>query len=264
MSKPNSEFVSKRIPLYYQLENFLRERIMSGAFGPGARLPTENELIRQYGVSRITVRQALSALAKEGLIERRQGKGTFATERKATWRAFENRVDLTGSLDELLAAGEGATFNVLEVNRVEADTQEADLLAVEPGEIVYRIKRVNLRDDKPYGVTVNFLPAAVGDRLTNEDLRYGMFLRLMETRFGIKLKSAKQRIGATLADPQLARLLDVRVGAPLLSIERTSYSTEDRPVEFAQALYGADFYNYVISLTRTDSPARKGLRGNAR
>jgi GntR family transcriptional regulator len=260
MSKPSSEFVSKRIPLYYQLENLLRERIMSGVFSPGSRLPTESELIRQYGVSRITVRQALSALAEDGLIERRQGKGTFATERKAKRRAFEGHIDLTGSLDEVIGAGGETPFNVIEMNRVEADMREADLLAVEPGESVYRIKRINLRDGKPYGLTINYLPAEIGERLTPDDLRYGMLLRLIETRFGVKLKGAKQHISAALADPHLARLLDVRVGSPLLSIERTAYSGDDRPVEFAHALYGADLYSYVINLTRTEAAVRRSPR----
>ena len=81
MVRPSTAFVSKRIPLYYQLENLLREKILSGAFAPGDRIPTESDLIRRYGVSRITVRQALTALAGEGLIERRQGRGTFVTDR---------------------------------------------------------------------------------------------------------------------------------------------------------------------------------------
>ena len=80
MAKPKTTFVSSRIPLYYQLENVLREKITSGTFTGGERLPTEIELIEQYGVSRITVRQALSALAEEGLIDRKQGRGTFVIE----------------------------------------------------------------------------------------------------------------------------------------------------------------------------------------
>src|SRR5215510_16157570 len=91
MTKPSSEFVTKKIPLSYQLENILREKIMSGVFAAGARLPTELELIRLYGVGRVTVRQALSALAKEGLIERRRRRGTFVTERKTRRRTFDER-----------------------------------------------------------------------------------------------------------------------------------------------------------------------------
>src|SRR5262244_1320708 len=128
MTKPSSEFVTKKIPLYYQLENILREKIMSGVFAAGARLPTEVELIRLYGVGRITVRQALAALAKDGLIERRRRRGTFVTERKTRRRPFQERVDLTGSLDEIIAAEAGATFKLIEMRRIDADPQEAELL----------------------------------------------------------------------------------------------------------------------------------------
>src|SRR5882672_8088944 len=121
MTKPSSEFVTKKIPLYYQLENILREKIMSGVFAPGSKLPTEIELIRLYGVGRITVRQALAALTKEGLIERKRRRGTFVTERKTRRRPFGERIDLTGSLDEIIAAETGATFKVIEVNRIDAD-----------------------------------------------------------------------------------------------------------------------------------------------
>jgi len=92
MTKLSSEFVSKSIPLYYQLENILREKILSGVFSAGARLPTESELIRQYGVGRITVRHALAALVKDGLIERRRRRGTFVTERKTKRATLKRRV----------------------------------------------------------------------------------------------------------------------------------------------------------------------------
>src|SRR5262245_37445381 len=126
MVRPSTAFVSKRIPLYYQLENLLREKILSGVFAPGDRIPTESDLIRQYGVSRITVRQALSALAGEGLIERRQGRGTFVTERKTKRRVFEGQIHLTGSLDEIIVMGLEAPVKVVEMNRVKADSHEAE------------------------------------------------------------------------------------------------------------------------------------------
>lgn len=257
MAKPNSEFISKRIPLYYQLENLLREKIMSGAVTSGARLPTENELVRQYGVGRITVRQALAALAEDGLIERRQGRGTFVAERKTRRRAFEGRVDLTGSLDQIIAAGSDELVEIIEMSRIEADPQEAELVGLTPGEPVYRIKRRSMREGKPHSLTLSYLPAEIGERLTSEDLSLGSFLRLLETKFGLRLKSAKQRITAALADPCVAKLLDTRVGAPLLSIERTTYADNNRPVEFAHSLHAADLYSYVISLARDEAAPRR-------
>jgi GntR family transcriptional regulator len=261
MAKPGAAFVSRRIPLYYQLENLLREKINSGAFAPGGRLPTESELIRQYGVSRITVRQALTALAEEGLIERRQGRGTFVVERKTKRRTFEGQIHLTGSLDEVIAMTPDAPVKVIEMSRVEADSHEAELLGLQPGEPVYRIKRLRMREGKPYGLLLNYLPAEIGARLTREELSAGSLLQMLETKFGLRLKEARQQMTAALADPYVAGLLDVRVGSPLLSMERTVYADEGRPVEFVHALYRTDLSSYMVHLTRgEDAPGKTNRR----
>jgi GntR family transcriptional regulator len=263
MTNPSSEFVSKKIPLYYQLENILREKIMSGVFAAGARLPTASELIRLYGVGRITVRQALAALKKDGLIERRRRRGTFVTERKTRRHLFVERIDLTGSLDEIIEAEAGAKFKLIEMNRIEADSQEAELFGLGTGEPLYRVKRLALRDDNPRNLRLDYLPAEIGEKLNPEDLIAGSLLRTLETRFGLKLKSATQRITATLADPYLAKLLDVRVGSPMLSIERAIYAGGASPIEFSQTLSSADLDGYAIRLTRSKAApqAAKNKRG---
>jgi GntR family transcriptional regulator len=223
---------------------------MSGVFASGARLPTEAELIRIYGVGRITVRQALAALTKDGLIERKRRRGTFVTERKTRRRAFEERIDLSGSLDETIAGEAGATFKVIEMNRIEVDPQEAELFGLGAGEHLYRVKRLGLRGDKPHSLTINYLPAGIGEKLTPEELSAGSLLQTLETRFGLRLKSAMQRITATLADPYLGKLLDLRVGSPMLSIERAAYAGGPTPVEFSQTLFAADLDGYAVRLTR--------------
>lgn len=261
MPKPSTDFVSKRIPLYYQLENLLREKIMSGKFVEGDRLPTECELIQQYGVSRITVRQALTALADEGLIERRQGRGTFVAERRTKRRTFEGQTHLTGSLDEVIAMGQDTPVKVIELNRIEADQHEAELLGLQPGAPVYRIKRLRSLDGKPYSFIINYLAAELGARLTREDLSSGALLQLLEKKFGIQLKDAKQQITAALADPYVAGLLDVRVGSALLCIERTVYTTDSKPVEYVHVLYRSDLYSYTVYLTRD---GKNGKRSRAK
>jgi GntR family transcriptional regulator len=256
MPKPKPSFVSSRIPLYYQLENLLREKINSGGFAPGDRLPTESELILQYGVSRITVRQALQALADDGLIERRQGRGTFVAERRTRKRKFAGVTHLTGSLDELIEMGRETPVQLLEMNRVEADAHEAELLGLKPGEPVYRLKRLRARDDQPYSLILNYLPAEIGARLTREELSRGVLLQLLETKFGLHLTEARQQITAELADPYVAQLLKVRVGSPLLSIERTVYDKDGRPVEYVHTLYRSDLYSYSVFLTRNAKPLK--------
>ncbi len=262
MAKLKTAFVSTRIPLYYQLENLLREKIISGAFAPGDRLPTESELIQQYKVSRITVRQALAALAEEGLIERRQGKGTFVAERRTRRRTFEGTIHLTGSLDELIEMGLDTEVKLLEMNRVEADRHEAELLQIEPGEPVYRLKRLRYREGKPASLIIGYLPAEIGARFTREELSSGALLQKLETKFGLRLRDAKQQITAELADPYVANLLETRVGAPLLSIERTVYTDEGRPIEYVHTLYRSDLFSYSVYLTRDPEVLARQQRRN--
>ncbi len=262
MSKTSNTFVSKRVPLYYQLENLLREKIVSGKVAVGDRLPTESELIEQYGVSRITVRQALTTLAEEGLIERRQGRGTFVAERRTGKRPFEGQTHLTGSLDEVIAMGLMTPVKVIEINQVEADSHEAECLGIKAGDPIYRIKRLRLREGKPYSYIVNCVPAEIGAQLTLEELSTGTLLELLERKCKVRLKEAKQQITAALADPYVAGLLDVRIGSALLSIERTVYTDTGRQVEYVHVLYRTDLYSYTVHLTRDEiaAPAKQKPR----
>ncbi len=250
MAKQKTAFVSSRIPLYYQLENVLREKITSGAFETGERIPTETEFIEQYGVSRITVRQALQALAADGLIERKQGSGTIVAARQSKKRRFAGVIHLTGSLDELIEMGMETPIKVLEMNRVEADQHEAELLEVKIGVPIYRLKRLRMNDGKPYSLIVNYLPEEIGASLTMAELSSGALLHTMETKLGLNLDYAIQQIHAELADPYVAKLLDIRVGTALLSIERTVYTDKARPVEYVHTLYRSDLYGYSVKLVR--------------
>ncbi|MBK7704417.1 MAG: GntR family transcriptional regulator [Acidobacteria bacterium] len=250
MAKQKITFASSRIPLYYQLENVLREKITSGGFEPGDRMPTEIELIEEYGVSRITVRQALQALADDGLIERKQGRGTVISARKSRKKRFTGTIHLTGSLDELIEMGMDTPVKVLEMNRVEADQHEAELLEIKVGTPIYRLKRLRLHDNKPFGLIINYLPEDIGSALTMAELSSGALLHTMEAKLGINLDNAMQQIHAELADPYVAKLLDVRVGTALLSIERTVYTNENKPVEYVHTLYRSDIYGYSVKLIR--------------
>lgn len=260
MPKPSPRFISKRIPLYYQLENLMREKILSGEFRVGDRLPTENELIRLYGVSRITVRQALTSLAEDGIIERRQGRGTFVVERRIKRRTVDEQMEFHGSFEDVIDGGVAGPVKVLEAHRLPADPQEAELLGLHSGDPIYRIKRIRFREGKPHSLLVNFLPSEIGARFTRDELAAGSLLKLIEAKFNLRLKEAKQQITAALADPHLASLLDVRVGSPLLSIERTSFTEEGRAVEHVHLYFRADIYSLTVNLTRDDEPKKRKIR----
>jgi GntR family transcriptional regulator len=226
----------------------LREKITSGAYVGGERLPTEIELIEEYKVSRITVRQALQSLSEEGLIERKQGRGTYIAERKSKKRKFSGTIHLTGSLDELIEMGMETPVKVLEMNRVDADVHEAELLQLKIGTPIYRLKRLRLNEGKPYSLIVNYLSEEIGSRLTVAELSSGALLHTIESKLGYHPDNARQKIKAELSDPYVANLLDIRVGTALLSIERTVYTDKGVPVEYVHTLYRSDLYGYSVKL----------------
>ena len=151
-------FASDEVPLYYQLGSILREKILSGSYAAGDRLPTEAELGDDFGISRITVRQALEALETEGLIRREKGRGTFVTGK----RPFDGTLKMEGSLDDLIAMGLVTKVEVLDLQTVPASPEEAIALAVEPGALLTRCTRLRYNKSEPYSYIVNFLPHEIG------------------------------------------------------------------------------------------------------
>lgn len=257
MAKKRDGFASSRIPLYYQLENVLREKIISGAYIPGEQLPTESDFIDQFGVSRITVRQALSALAEEGLIERRQGSGTFVAQRKSRKRMFEGEVHLSGSLDELIEMGSDSSVKLLEINRITADKYEAELLQVKKGTTIYVLKRLRTSDGSPQSLIVNYLPEEIGEKLTDKELNSGTILQTIENKLGYRLQEARQQIKAVLSDPYVSELLDIRVGSALLSAERTVFADNGKPVEYVQIFLRSDKFGFSIFFKRNSGGNNK-------
>lgn len=250
MSKRKSLFVDPHIPLYYQLENLLREKITSGAIQAGEKLPTETQIMEEYDVSRITVRQALKALAKENLILRKQGQGTFIAERQTKARRFSKVPHLTGSLDGLIEMGLDAKVKVLEMTLIRAGRREAEILEIEQGAPVHLLKRLRIFDRQPFGLVINYLPESVGTKLSRKDMNSGALLQYIESNLGTNLESAHQEVYAKLADPYVAEILKTRVGAPLLTIERTVYTDNKKPIEYVHSVYQSEIYGFSMRFER--------------
>jgi GntR family transcriptional regulator len=239
-------FAFDAVPLYYQLGSVLREQITSGRFTPGDRNPTEAELAGEYGVSRITVRQALAALEAEGLISRTAGRGTFVSEP----RVFKGAMKFEGSLEDLITMAVETSVKLLELQTVEATAQQAGLLRVAEKSRLTRCTRLRFHNDAPLSYVLNLLPYEVGRHLRRADWKKGSVLRALQ-RLGYELKDAEQSVRASLADANLARLLQVRIGAPLLSVDRIVYTAGGHPMEYTHTYYRSDIYSLSIHLTHT-------------
>jgi GntR family transcriptional regulator len=245
-------FKDRSIPLYYQLENILREKIRSGEYGPGESFPTEDQLVRDYGVSRITVRQALSALEKDGLIARRRGKGSFVTERKGQIEAMK----LTGMMEDIIDMGIKTRTKIINFGFVPPPRKVAESLRLDEDSKVLRIERLRLIQDAPISYTLSYIPPDLGKKINIRDLTIHPILNLLEKKCRVKIERGTQIIEATVADSRVASLLEVMTGSPLLKIERMVFDASERPVEYISILYRSDRYHYSVDLVRRGSESK--------
>jgi GntR family transcriptional regulator len=246
----------KAIPLYYQLETILRRRILARDFFPDAPLPSEEALGQEYDVSRITVRQALSSLERDGLIVRRRGKGTFVVE-----KAFlVETPKLTGSIEDLILMGIQTSTKILSTSIVDPPETIRNRLELVANEQVYRIEKVRSVEKESFSYVINYLPSRIGEKIRMESLKVKPLLMVLEDDLGIRANGADQTIEATVADALVAPLLDIRVGDPLLKVERTVYDIKGKPVEYVSVLYRADKYFFNVKLKRKRSKDSVGWR----
>ncbi len=248
-------FSSSGVPLYYQLATLLREKIVNREYRPGDQIPPEYELVRIYGVSRMTVRQAIAGLEEEGLIRKEPGRGTFVRDDAL---AFRGDLELDRSIEDLISMGQATSVRLLDLRETEATPREARDLEIPEDSPVIRCTRLRLLGDQPYCYIVNHVPIEIGRRIPESNWHRGSVLRFIESELGIPLRIAKQRVRATLADAGLAQSLDARIGAPLLLVDYDIRTDDDRPVEMAELYYRSDRYAFTLHLTRSDDDDPRG------
>jgi GntR family transcriptional regulator len=241
------------IPLYHQIYVLLREQILSGVYADQALVPTEQALSNRFGVSRITAKRALDELAAEGLVVRQRGRGTTVVGRMPSRPLSAN---ISGLLENLLMLGLKTSVAIVEFDYVAAPEEVRAALDLPEGAEVQRAVRVRSHDGAPLSYSVSFVPAEIGRAYDRKDLMTTPLLALLE-RAGILIGSADQTIGAALADSVVAPLLGVRVGSPLLSITRTVFDQNGRPVEYITIRYRPDRYQYRMKLNRVQGRAAK-------
>ena len=237
-------------PLYHRIYMVLREGILDARFPPDKVLPSEIELARSFGVSRVTVRKAFERLEREGLILRQRGRGTFPTARMGRNPV---QADVSGLVENLLAMGLSTRVELLEFGYVPAPSEIAAEMDLAPGTRVQRAVRLRHLGDRPFSWALTHVPEDVGRSYTAEDLVETPLLRLFE-RAGIRVAGAYQRVTARAADPAVAALLHTDVGAPLVCITRVVRDQDDRVIERIRALYHPDLYEFEIKLTLGRGP----------
>lgn len=231
-------------PLYTQVYESLLKRIVEGEWRPGVALPSEQALANEMGVSQGTIRRALDALELEKLIDRRQGKGTFVaelTQELSVYRFFrltrpDGRRTIPSSGDEILT-------------RRAAQPPEEVALSLEPGTEVFEILRTRFIDGIPIVVERTVVPAHVFPHLETHSPLPNSLFALYQSEFGVNVVSTDERLRADQATAQDAERLGVRLGAPLLEIERVAVTVTGTRVEWRLSRCNTELCRYGVTLT---------------
>lgn len=243
----------EHVPLYASVERVIATEILGDSVPAGARLPTEDQLIERFGVSRITVRRAVQNLVARGLVEVRRGRGTFV----ALPRITQPLTSLTGFVEDMATVGRAATAAVLRVESVPASSAVARELALDPGTPVTHIERVRLADGRPISLDNTYLPVELGERIATDDLASQPVFELLEHKYDVQLVEATYRLSAGTADAHAAEALRIDPGDPIFRIERTSFTTDARPVDHEILQYRGDAVTFETRLRRAPADPRR-------
>ena len=234
-------------PLYFQLKNILKSKILSNELKGNERLPSEAELCDEYNVSRATTRQALSELMKDGLIYRDRGRGTFVTV-----GAGLKRLSLRGTIENLIASGKGSRIKVLECKETTPPPNVAKILQLGINQKVLQIAIVRFISKGPFGYSFLYFPPSLGKTISpNELSETTEIITFVEGKTKTKVNRADQTIDVGLADKGVAENLFIKPKTPLLIIERDYYSRDGSSMFVSITHFRPDLYKYRIELTRT-------------
>ena len=232
------------IPLYVELADLLRSRIARGHWPPGHKLPTLDALVAEFGVARVTVRQAMDVLSAEGRITRQQGRGTFVTETPGDGRWM--RVET--SLDALANVYSGTKPRLLTF----LDTIAAPHLMERDGVPASRyrfMRRVHSRNDVPYALINIYLDASIFARAPKR-FRNETVIPILQTMPGVEIAKARQTLTIASADVETAELLSVPVNSPVAEVRRVFNSADGTVIYLAEVTYRGDFIHLEMDLKK--------------
>jgi GntR family transcriptional regulator len=232
------------VPLYQQLLDILRDAIATDILPVGSTLPTEAQLAERFGVSRITVREALQRLEADGLIRKQKAKNAVVVAR--------HRADPSGweinSIEDVVAAAAGATLDI-QSYRKEAAPEVGPLFGLPAEQSLHCLRSVLRKGRDPYAVSTIYFAPAIGSRLARKHFNDVIVFRVMQRELGIALVDVRMTVSSELADARLARALKRPEGSPILRTRLVYRDDDDQPVEVAITEYPADAFSLTYRLT---------------
>ena len=235
------------IPLYYQIQRALMEKIHSGELSEGDLLASEEELARLYQVSRMTARQALHGLKARGYALSQKGRGTFVTKPKLE----KNIMHLRGFTEDMKQRGMSPSSRLLEQAVIEAGEELAQSLKIDVGAPVMKLKRLRLADGIPMALEESNIPLRQFPGLERTNFAKQSLYYTLREKYGVRVAWADEIIEALPATREESELLTIPRKASVLSIYRTIITTEQMPIEIACSRYRGDRYRALIRIPTT-------------
>lgn len=240
----------KHVPLYLQLEQIIKSKVIKGEFLPGDRIPTEKELCETYQVSTITVRQAILNLVKQGLLFRKQGKGTFISDVETK---NIKKIQFAGNIDGFIKNGlKLSKIEVLSIEKRIPPYKISRALDIPDNAEIVEIIRRRDADDVPMAYLKSYMPVEIGNKIAKKDLKNYSMLQVLRDKLNITVTTGTHNIEAVAADYDVSNVLALEMFSPVLYAELHMFTKEKRPVEFTQAFFRPDRFIYSIEVNMND------------
>ena len=236
--------MNRRQPRYHRIAETLRTRIRGGEWAPGAPLPNQRRLARDFGVTLMTLRQALELLERDDLITRRHGLGTFVTAPSIDYEITK----LRRFAGDLSAQGESVSTRVLGARPARPDHRVSAALGVPPRSRVVVLERLRLVDGHPMSLQRSFLPARLGEEVLTSDLAETSLSQVLEFKLGVVIARAQEAVSAVRLGGREARELGCPTGAPAFESERISFDAAGQPVVFDRVFIPGDRFRITREL----------------
>jgi GntR family transcriptional regulator len=233
------------IPLYHQLREIFTEKINNGEWKSGDIIPNELMLCQQFEVSRGPIRQALDQMVRDGLLSRKQGKGTIVLPPK-----MESGLSGFFSFTRLIRGrGMRPGVRLLDLETTMAEGSVANSLNLPARVACYKIRRLRLANEEPLILETVYMPQHICSDLSEENIISRPLYDILCNECGIVLQQAKQFFEPTVADEYEARMLGIPEGTPVLLIQNTTYATGNLPVVFSKAIMRGDRVRYYVEIS---------------
>lgn len=230
-------FVDKKspIPAYFQLKNIILKRIQSGEYAPGSLIPSERDLGESFGISRMTVRQALNQLVLAGVLNREKGRGTFVSKSKLEQK------NIMSFSEAVRQKGLVPSAKVLHFDRAEAEADIAEALGLKGGEQVYVLKRLRLASQVPIGIEEDFIPVRYCPGLEKFDLTSSLY-RLIKEEYSYSVHYVDNVVEASRPSKEERESLDLSAGIPVIRITSVNYTESGIKLFYERAAFRSDEY----------------------